>query len=146
MVNFPLSMSPQKIKAVVLKFFGHRTPWHSEKLQRTSKSFCLCGSWLSLFTVLEIKPKKKCKYLSHFKIAIISLLHISMNTLFIKSTYFFQKKKFRRVAWFYIPANLNVWLKKRWLDSYICFCIKSVMLFWLMYIEGKLISHRSIIF
>ena len=60
----------------------------------------------------------------------------------MKNNYIFQTRKnvVRRVALFYIFANLfTVWLNRRQLDSHICFCIQSAMIYHIhIFASGKL--------
>lgn len=50
-------------KKTVLELFGLMMPFCSEELLRTPKNLCLCGLYLSIFTILGIKTEKLKKNL-----------------------------------------------------------------------------------
>ena len=59
-----------------------------------------------------------------------------LNSFFHKNLYYsppLQKKIVKPVAVFYTCAISNVWLNRRQMDSHICFCILSIMIYPLQY-------------
>lgn len=58
------------------------------------KNFYLCGLYLSMFTILEIKTKKLKKILLiHLKRTITNSLHININNMFLMKNNCFPKQK-----------------------------------------------------
>ena len=57
--SFPLDSS-----LAVPEVFGPKTPLHSEKLLRTTKSFSCSELDLSVFTTFRIRTEKKFKYVA----------------------------------------------------------------------------------
>lgn len=56
------------------------------------KNFCLCGLYLLMLTLLEIKTEKfQYLHIHLFKI-IINLLHVNLTTYFVKKNYFPKQK------------------------------------------------------
>lgn len=89
---------------------------------RCPKNLLLYGSFILLFTILEIKAKK-FTFLFNFKMQ-WSLYILKISNIFFKdNNYIFQNKLLRTVALFVIFANLvSVWPKRKQLGSHNCFC------------------------
>lgn len=58
------------------------------------KNFYLCGLYLSMFTILEIKTEKlKTLLLIHLKKPITNSLHVNINNMFLMKNNYFPKHK-----------------------------------------------------
>lgn len=109
--------------AVIFQTFGLWTSLCSYTLLRTPK----------IFTVSEVKIKKVQKYLLiHLKIII--QLHVNVNTILLKITIFYKAKKFGENSVIVLPfcfcKSLNALLKRRHMDSHICFRIQSDVIYY----------------